>query len=228
MVIGGDEEMATLFRGPLVPRRIERPLRDGFTMQSSCDSDLAIFDTKLGLFDTTYSNAWLLGKTLALADQGFSTAIARIRNVVHGRSLDRSKQESHALLGDGGLGSRTKRADSMIGLFQDLSDTNANLHASGDATTSLAEDKEGISANSIDMISQTSPHISAQILCHSDVATPTAAVSEKEDILYNEFNLLDSPDYAYIYSWILDTAHLTNVPSHYLIPDPSFLPEETL
>lgn len=58
IIMGEGEEIATMFRGSLVPRRVEHPLRDGFTMQSSCGSDLAIYDKKLGLVDTTYSNAW--------------------------------------------------------------------------------------------------------------------------------------------------------------------------
>ncbi|PNP76833.1 hypothetical protein FNYG_09849 [Fusarium nygamai] len=46
--------------------------------------------------------------------------------------------------------------------------------------------------------------------------------------LYNEYNMPDSPDYAHVYSWVLDKLHLGDVPAHYLIPDPSYLPEETL
>jgi hypothetical protein len=70
------EVTVTILRGPLVPRRVERPLRDGFTMQSNYGSDLAIFDSKLDLLDTTYSSAWQLGKTLAMADELFCVALA--------------------------------------------------------------------------------------------------------------------------------------------------------
>lgn len=228
------EVTATILRGPLVPRRVERPLRDGFTMQSNYGSDLAIFDNKLGLLDTTYSNAWQLGKTLAMADEPFCAALARLRGAVHGHGLDRSKQEIHALFGDDGYGPRTKTADSMVGLVQSLCDINASLHASGGAAISLArnrwchQDEEEISLKSIDMLSQNSPHISARISSHSDAAALMFAMSDKKGIMYNEYNIPASPDYAYIYSWILDKVHLANVPAHYLIPDPSFLLQETL
>lgn len=176
------EVTVTILRGPLVPRRVERPLRDGFTMQSNYGSDLAIFDNKLDLLDTTYSSAWQLGKTLAMADGPFCVALARLRSAVHGRGLDRS-------------------------------------HASGGAATSLArnrlshQDEEEISLKSIDMISQDSPHISARMSSHSDAAALTFAMSDKKGIMYNEHNILASPDYAYIYSWILDKVHLANVPA---------------
>ncbi|PNP40266.1 hypothetical protein TGAMA5MH_07795 [Trichoderma gamsii] len=227
------EVTATILRGPLVPRRVQRPLRDGFTMQSNDGSDLAIFDNKLSLLDTTYSSAWQLGKTLAMADGSFCVALARLRSAVHGRGLDSSDQDIHALFRDDGYGPRTKTADSMVDLVQGLVDINAGLHASGGAASSLARNRwyhqdEEISHKSIDMLSQNSPQITARISSHSDAAGLTFATSDKTGIIYNEYKMPASPDYAYIYSWILDKVHLANVPAQYLIPDPSFLPQETL
>lgn len=168
-----------------------------------------------------------------MADQGFCVANARLRGAVLGRGSNRSKKETRGLLGDDGHSPRTKIAGSTIGLAQGLSDINANLHASGDSARSLAEnrccrqEKEDISSKSIDMLSHNSSHISAQIPSHLDTATP-AAMSEQKSMVYDEYNVSVSPDFAYIYSWVLGTAHLVNVPAHYLMPDPSFLPEETL
>ncbi|KAM0451583.1 hypothetical protein ACHAPV_009924 [Trichoderma viride] len=228
------EVTVTILRGPLVPRQVDRPLRDGFTMQSNHGSDLAIFDNKLGFLDTTYSSAWQLGKALAMADGPFCAALARLRSAMHGRGLDRSKQEIHALFGDDEYGPRTKTADSMTGLVQGLVDNNAGLHASGGAATSFArnrwrhQDEEEISLNNIDMLSQNSPHVSACMSSHSDAAALTFDMSDTKGIMYNEYNIPASPEYAYIYSWILDKVHLANVPAQYLVPDPSFLPQETL
>ncbi|GFP58537.1 hypothetical protein TASIC1_0010034800 [Trichoderma asperellum] len=228
------EVTAALIRGPLVPRRVERPLRDGLTMQSNCGSDLAIFDKKLGLMDTTYSSAWQLGKTLALADERFCFALSRLRNAVRGRGLDRSKQEIHTPFGDDGYGPRSKTADSMIDLIKGLCDINANLHASGGTAISLArnrrchQDGEEISLNSIDTLSQNSTHISSRMSSHSNAEALMFAMSDTKGVMHNEYNISASPDYAYIYSWILDKVHLANVPVQYLIPDPSYLPQETL
>lgn len=228
------EVTAALFRGPLVPRRVERPLRDGLTMQSNCGSDLAILDKKLGLMNKTYSSAWQLGKTLALADERFCFALSRLRNAVRGRGLDRSKHEIHAPFGDDGYGPPSKTADSMVELVKGLCDINANQHASRDPEISLArnrrcqQDGEEISLNSIDMLSQNSTHISGRISSHSNAEALMFATSDKKGVMYNEHTITASPDYVYIYSWILDKVHLANVPVQYLIPDPSFLPQETL
>ncbi|KAK1238134.1 hypothetical protein MKX08_002713 [Trichoderma sp. CBMAI-0020] len=228
------EVTAAILRGPLVPRRVERPPRDGFTMQSNYGSDLAVFDKELGLFDRSYSNAWQLGRKLAMADESFCAALARLRSAVHSRGLDGSKQEIHALFGDDGYEPRTKTADNMIDLVQGLVDINTSLHASGGAATPLPpnrwrhQDEEEISLENIDTLSQNSPHISARMSPLSDTAAPMLAMSDEKGILYNEYNIAASPGYGYIYSWILDKVHLANVPAHYLIPDLSFLPQETL
>jgi hypothetical protein len=46
--------------------------------------------------------------------------------------------------------------------------------------------------------------------------------------LYNKHNTPTNTDIAHVYSWIMDTLHLDNIPAHYLLPDPSFLPNKTL
>jgi len=44
----------------------------------------------------------------------------------------------------------------------------------------------------------------------------------------SEVNIATNPDFAAVYSWILDKVQLGNIPAQYLIPDPAFLPEETV
>lgn len=228
------ELTATMIRGPLVPRRVVRPLREGFTMQSNYGNDLAIFDSTIGLLDLTYSSAWQLGKTLAMADEPFCAALARLRSAVYGHGLNRSKQEIHALFGEDGFGPRSQTADTMVDLVQGLCDLNSRLHVRGGTATSLTQNRwshnigDEISLKSIDMLSQDSPHISARIASHSDAAALMFAMSTTKDVMYNEYNIPQSPDYAYIYSWVLDKVHLANIPAHYLVPDPSYLPQETL
>jgi len=52
--------------------------------------------------------------------------------------------------------------------------------------------------------------------------------STSEGYVYNEFNTPLSADWMVVLSWILDRMYLAGVPYHYYLPDPSFLPEETL
>jgi len=46
--------------------------------------------------------------------------------------------------------------------------------------------------------------------------------------IYNGHNCPINTDFAHILDWIMDKLLLANIPAHYLIPDPSYLPEETL
>jgi hypothetical protein len=50
------------------------------------------------------------------------------------------------------------------------------------------------------------------------------------DEIYNEFNKVgeNNSDWTIVHQWISEKLYLTNIPAHVLIPDPSFLPEESL
>jgi hypothetical protein len=59
------EVCAAMYRGPLAPTLVKhhwKPL-------SNFGTDLQVMDKEIGVMDLTYSIAWQLGKTLALADQ---------------------------------------------------------------------------------------------------------------------------------------------------------------
>lgn len=73
------EPTAALIRGPLTPNFIA-PLERNFL--SNCGADLKIFDEKLDLMDITYSSAWSLGRSLALANQGFTVSLTRVRHEI--------------------------------------------------------------------------------------------------------------------------------------------------
>ena len=242
------ETTAAITRGPLVPAQVKRPFSANFTMQSNFGHDLAIFDPNFGLLDATYSNAWQLGKTLAMSDDVFCAALARLRNSIQAAGLDAAKKEVHALLSDDGYGSRHRAADRMVDLVKGLNNVNTSLQTRGLAATAFGENRwyhdherridEGIGLQSIDLLSQNSPHIASRLYTHAIAAalrfTRASPMDEDEEIdedevlLYNEHNKPAYPDYALVYSWILDKVHLGNVPAHYLIPDPNFLPQETL
>ncbi|CAG9999902.1 unnamed protein product [Clonostachys byssicola] len=201
------EVTAALFRGPLTPVQVPRPLTNNMLMLSNFGTDLAIFDPRLSLIDITYSSAWQLGKSLAMADEAFCAALARYRNAVQGGGLKAAKRDVHALFGHDGYGAQERAAGRMADLVRGLNEMNTPLHTRGGDTTTVStnrwsnddahEDERGVRILSVDMLSQSSPHIV-------------------------------SPDYALIYSWVLDKVYLNDIPAQYLIPDPAFLPEETL
>ncbi|KAH6991849.1 hypothetical protein EDB82DRAFT_553720 [Fusarium venenatum] len=237
------EITAAMLRGPLVPRQVKHKI-DGMPMQSNYGHDLAIFDPKFGLMDTTYSNAWQLGRTLAMADNAFCAALTRLREPVHAFSLDSAKKDVHALFGDDGHGSRQRHAARMVDLVKGLNRINDSMHTLGGSATAAGpnrwchqdDDQSGVGIESLDLVSQSSPHIMPRIRAHASTAALHFAMAvntdghvkgEKQE-MYNEYNTPVNPHYAVVYSWVLDKIHLGNVPAHYLIPDPAFLPQETL
>ncbi|KAK6067692.1 hypothetical protein SCUP515_10031 [Seiridium cupressi] len=207
------EVTASITRGPLTPTYVPHPLRNGF-MQSNFGTDLQILDPDLSLMDLTYCSAWQLGKTLAMADQAFSTALARLRNAIHSQALSASKKEDHAALG--AYRSRSETAGDMLELTRDPNKLNTALHQGGSSATAFDINRWHHADRTGDGLAQDATAAAAQYDLASD------------GHLYNEYSMPNSPDYAHVYSWVLDKVHLGNVPAHYLIPDPSYLPEETL
>lgn len=61
------EQTAAWIRGPFVPTFVNHGKED--TPMSYTGEDLQIMDKELGIMDITYSTAWQVGKSLALADQ---------------------------------------------------------------------------------------------------------------------------------------------------------------
>lgn len=230
------EETAAMIRGPFSPKLVPHPLTDKFSIQSNFGTDLQILDPVLSLMDITYASAWQLGKTLAMGDAAFCAALARLRNAIHGSSLESSKVDVHRALGV--YRSRLDTLSSMRDLVQGLNALNEGLHQDGHVATAVDSNrwdythpatlvsKEGGSSHRVDM-SMHSPHISTRMVDHAHAAARSQAMATDGD-LYNEHKVPENADFAHVYTWVLDKLHLANVPAHYLIPDTSFLPQETL
>ncbi|CAH0024104.1 unnamed protein product [Clonostachys rhizophaga] len=242
------EVTAALLRGPLTPVQVPRPLTNNTLMLSNFGTDLDILDPRLGLMDITYSSAWQLGKSLAMADVAFCAALARHRDAVQGGGLNAAKRDVRALFDGDRYGTRQRAAGRMVDLVRGLNQMNTSLDTrGGDATAARTnrwsyddahEDEPGARTQPVDMLSQSTPHIASRLPAQSDEVALRLAMAvqldtkdEGEDVgevIYNEHNTPASPDYALIYSWVLDKVHLGDIPAQYLIPDPAFLPEETL
>ena len=81
------EPTIALQRGFLTPIKF-----DDFNFPpSDYGSDLAVVDEQSGLLDITYQLAWELGRTMAVADRSFATALSRLRQAVHEDVLQSAK-----------------------------------------------------------------------------------------------------------------------------------------
>ena len=227
------EETAVMLRGPLTPTFVKHPLRSDFAMQSNFGSDLQILDPDLSLMDITYASAWQLGRTLGMGDEAFAAALTRLRNAIHTQALVNAKRDVHAAMGM--YRSRGETAHQMIGLVRGLNDLNKSLCQRSSLNTVMAIDRwnndngmtEEVATNGIVDLSRHSPHISTRIGAHADAAAASFALA-MDGTLYNEHNVPSNTDSAHVFSWVIDKVHLADVPVQYFLPDPSFLPEETL
>ncbi|KAK4180608.1 hypothetical protein QBC36DRAFT_353897 [Triangularia setosa] len=222
------EETASIYRGPLVPRPVTHPLPNlpsDKGMQSNFGSDLQILDSVLSLMDISYASAWQLGKTLAMGDQAFTAALSRVRGVIHGDAVDKAKKILEQR--SGGHLSRDDTIGSISDLVAGLRDINAGLQVASEKVAAISTNRwMRPTRETIDTTMQ-SPHMLAQIYGHA--RNSAHRVSLATNGTKTDFHKIPSnTDYAVVQDWILDKLHLHGIPVHYLIPDPSYLPQETL
>jgi hypothetical protein len=128
------ETTSCFMRGPFVPDNTPCPLTSWWPKSSNAGTDFQILDQEIGLMDISYSSAWQLGRTMAIADQPFTTALVRVRKAILDRAMDKAqtkvlqKLEGYKTRGD---------------LFNDLPDLIKNL---GELhTTGLLTGKDSLS-----------------------------------------------------------------------------------
>jgi hypothetical protein len=216
------ETTAAMFRGPLVPTKVPRNTAG---VQSTFSTDLQILDRQLGLMNITYSLAWQLGKTMAIADQAFTAAVGRLRGIIHDQALQAVKAAA--------MGSRLRTAtDVVAGLAHNVG-LLGGLHESH--RMDLGRKWKRAPAPPL-------PH--RGFLDHSATENGSPFLDEAKEVakqlassldapedqywFYNEHNRPFSTDWAAMLKWILDRMYLAGLPAHYLIPDPAFLPAEAL
>lgn len=231
------EETSCYFRAALVP---VMPAEPTWTAMSQCGSDLQILDRDTGMMDITYSAAWQLGKSLALADAAFTTALTRLWNGLYGMCLDGAKRDK--LNEENAFKSRTE-------VLQSLKTSMMTLSKIQRLST---EDRQGKDAQPRGMPAARRP-LKKQVIA---LAVDDAAILEKSEErakryirrlagaknddgkeysdgpdgqrFYNELNACVSTEWKMILGWIMDRMHLFGVPPPYLLADPSFLPQESI
>lgn len=218
------EITAAMIRSPLTPTPVPAGLGSDFQMTSNFGTDLQILDPELSLMDITYTSAWQLGKVLALGDQAFTAALARLRNAIHSGAVKAAKQEVHTELDC--YSSREDLVSNIVGLVKGLNDVNKNIDENEFAAVSTNRWKRAEVLETAD-ISMRSSHIAPRLYSHA-VSSAMVFASSPDGGLYNEHNIPTNTDYAHILEWVVDKIHFANIPAHYLIPDASYLEEESL
>jgi hypothetical protein len=228
MVPSGEETVA-LFRGPFVPIC---PLKPDWKLLSTTGTDLHILDPELGILDITYSSAWQLGRTLALADRAFATALTRIRREI----LIQGKEKSQVkFLKATGIPWKSK-LDLAASLKESMKEllTSSSMDETGAGETESCQQRwERPAHDSIDLrhTSHGVSHFLHESLRDASrlIASADNGVHDPELVTpYNEVNVPKSVDWMVVFKFVLDLFHLHNVPPHYLFNDPSHIPPESL
>lgn len=213
------EETVAFTRGPLTPTIVKYPMRPDWGV-STFGTDLQILDTTLGVMDITYSSAWQLGKSLALADHPFAAALSRVKAHILDEAMSRSK-----------VAALIKRSPSMYKTraeaLQSLLATTVDLYKLLDGERTAGRFFQPPPPIAPDDYSHGSDLINQTFDWHcSDAAKKLSRATD--DSIYNEHNTPCSTDWMVVFSWILDRMYLVNVPAHYMISDPTHLPPESL
>ncbi|KAJ1323715.1 hypothetical protein MN608_10960 [Microdochium nivale] len=233
----GDATVA-LFRGPLTPTLVPKHSELGNCSNSGID--LQILDRELGIMDITYSAAWQLGRTLALGDQVFTAALGRVRTAVHARAMKLCKIQA---IKDLSASRFRTTADVLIGLRRltaNLASVQLGNTPESTEPTQPAGDKFGpggpfkrwhrrrLRHNEVPNLGYLSKIIVEKYADYASQAAEELAMSVDGETLYDETNIPMSSDWMILLSWVMDRMFLAGVPAHYLITDPSHVPQESL
>ena len=233
----GETTMA-IQRGPLIPTNpydIDPTIRD--MPPSNFGSDLAILDREVGILDLTFQMAWELGRSLAMADRTFSSAVMRVKSTAHTSALCSAKMQ---LDRDNSAGSKFVPIESAVGGFRSVRE---QLRSSSQMPQSTLIDSRwqrastGLGSRAQYSFVHDSVKAKYATCCLPAtkplaMAVPegnnTVHVSSASNDFYNEMNCANSVDYANILRWVLDRWFLSSIPILVLIPDPLFVPKETI
>lgn len=234
------EVSSAFFRSPLTPNTVNFPATEQpqWPATSTTGQKLQILDQQLNLMDLTYSAAWNLGKTLALADQTFAVALSRVRTQILDVAMKMAQEAVvKTWAADLGIPSPYRTREDVVSSIADTIKKVGKLPGS----KLLQQDPSGMvhrwfrpehpkldltyKGSEVDKIIDQYLAGAAALVAST---TDGDGSSQTPPAPYNEFNVPYSPDWAVVLKWVMDRYFLVNVPSHYLISDASHLPTESL
>ncbi|RDL32367.1 uncharacterized protein BP5553_08823 [Venustampulla echinocandica] len=218
-----------LVRGPFTPVA-EYTLPDWFPKTSMVGSDLSILDRELGLMDISYAAAWQLGRTMAIADQSFTTSLYSVRVQIIQLATDATRDRyvsrytwhkgQEALLAD--LRHSVNRLSLLPGA--DGLRENGSIRRRWDRKLAEPLDLSYHGPIVDALVDPDFNQAARDVASTPDPTNPT----QPSDKPYDEYNAPFSVDWVVVLRWVLDRLFLDSIPAHYLLPDASSLPQESL
>ncbi|KIV76928.1 hypothetical protein PV11_08777 [Exophiala sideris] len=215
------EETAAFNRGPLVPLLVPPHPAKNLPDCSTNSQDYQILDPQTGLMDLSYSSAWQLGKLLAISDTSFSAALMRFRSLVRNAAADITRKQLNNMTPSIQL-SRSVQAVLAGVQKKTAGETGVPQRARAPTSRSVVADITDTAAWSTFMDN----------LTETVRASTGSAIIKKGDVRapFNGFNLTgpSNSDWPVIHDWLAEKLSLGGIPPQYLVPEPSFLPPESL
>jgi hypothetical protein len=238
------EEAVSLYRGPLTPAYVPPISQTWWPYQSDFSTDYQVLDRELGIIDITYAVAWQLGRTLGIADQAFTAALVRLRSTVQTTARRATKKDT------GIQGSVKSKAETFASLaasvnklatlgkaapgenvsdparrFVTTNEPAPGFAGGGGTTKTIKHNVVQRAAFESHVIRQTAQLGSAK---NTNSKPSDNATEEEVFIPFNDINIPNSSDWQTVQTWVVSNLFLKNIPTHYLIPDPSFLQRESI
>lgn len=234
------EPTVAMFRGPFTPTYVHD--LDNLTKCSNSGVDLQILDQDIGIMDITYSVAWQVGRTLALGDESFTAALVRLRTAISGSAIKAAKTRTIKDIDDRSIRTRKEVLADLPNVVKSL----ASIHIGhppppppsfGDepepppsfvpGAPKKRWQRHRLTRREIPDLSLTAPAIQEK---YSEEALKAARrlAQSTDGGIYNETNDPQSTDWMTVLLWLVDRMFLAGVPAHCLIPDPSYLGQESL
>ncbi|KAF2839441.1 hypothetical protein M501DRAFT_992402 [Patellaria atrata CBS 101060] len=209
------EETLAFSRGPLTPAPTSwKPsVADDWPGSSNTGKEYQVLDKDLGVMDLTYSSAWQLGKLMAVSDTVFNSALLRFRSLVHRWASSETRIVINGVL------SPQRVLREIPTRFKEVRDT-TNGHDL--PARNLLPTSEKVGPSLI--------HPKVLPVFERSITRVFRALTASGDELYSDYTLgsANNSDWEIIHNWISDKLFLADIPAHYLIPDPSYLPSEAL
>lgn len=211
------ELTVAFYRSPLTPVPVAQINPPDWPTQSNFGTDYQILDRVTGVMDISYSVAFQLGKALALADAAFHTCLARVRVTLY-EAAHRSAENAVYKANDRYWDIRdVVGADAMNQMYychRQLRD--------GPADGSLKWPRRWVKGRLDDDTPKEALRDNVKAMyAGSHLSSAAETLGDLSDLPY-------STDFEYIVTWLQNSLTLSTIPFHYLIPDPSMLPQESI
>ncbi|GAW24016.1 hypothetical protein ANO14919_135950 [Xylariales sp. No.14919] len=229
------EETVAMYRGPFTPNVVQH--KEGLDKCSNSGLDLQILDREVGIMDISYSAAWQLGRTLALGDQNYAAALARLRTAVQASAMKECKIDAVRFAGDPwGFRRRSEilrdlkrtvdRLDRVhLGDSQDPPGEHVPVFLPGPPKQRWRRPR--LNRRQYPYLGFSDRKIANEYPVHAKRAIQELAAAWDGSI-YDETNDPVSTDWMIVLAWVMNLMFLSGVPAHYLISDPSHLEHESL